>query len=216
MPNTTTLTSSAIRKEIRGKRKVRPTWEMADLFPKQGSWSEDDYLELTSGRTRVELVDGFVEFLEMPSIWHDRFVKFLFLALNTFVTAAKLGEVFIATTKTKLRDAEIRMPDVLLILNDRLDKHTDDYFFGADLVMEVVSPDSKSRKRDLMEKRSSYADAQISEYWIIDPELNQISVLKLAGGKYEVFGEFKKGQKASSALLAGFEVDVTEALAGRQ
>ncbi|HLX61267.1 MAG TPA: Uma2 family endonuclease [Planctomycetota bacterium] len=195
-------------------RKSRPTWELVELFPDQGHWTEEEYLHLVNDRVRAEWVNGTLELLTMPTIPHDRTVKFLFLALHAFVEARKLGEVFISTTKTKLGESEIRMPDVLLILNERIGKHTVDYFLGADLVMEIVSGDSKSRKRDLVEKRSHYASAGIAEYWIVDPNRSKITVLSLEGQKYRTAGEYKKGQRAVSALLKGFEVDVSEALAG--
>jgi hypothetical protein len=42
-------------------------WELATLFPKQGGWSEYDYLQLTDDTNgRVELTDGRLEFLPMP------------------------------------------------------------------------------------------------------------------------------------------------------
>jgi Uma2 family endonuclease len=48
---------------------------------------------------------------------------------------------------------------------------TDEYWEGADLVMEVVSSHDEDRRRDLVVKREEYARAGIAEYWIVDPEL---------------------------------------------
>jgi Uma2 family endonuclease len=52
----------------------------------------------------------------------------------------------------------------------------------------------------------------MSEYWIVDPLEQRITILRLAGPTYEVHGQFAAGAKAASALLPGFEVDVTEAI----
>jgi Uma2 family endonuclease len=92
---------------------------------------------------------------------------------------------------------------------------TDEYWEGADLVMEVVSSGDKDRRRDLTTKREEYAQTGISEYWIIDPELDQITVLTLDGQTYVVHGEFKRGEQATSKLLPGFVVDVTSALTAK-
>ena len=81
------------------------------------------------------------------------------------------------------------------------------FSLGADLVIEVVS--DQGRPRDLEIKRQEYAQAGIPEYWIVDPQLEQITVLALEGSSYVVHGEFSKGTKASSKLLEGFNVDVT-------
>ena len=50
------------------------------------------------------------------------------------------------------------------------------------------------------------------EYWIVDPELGRITVLALEEAAYVVHGEFARGMVATSRLLPGFKVDVTEAL----
>ncbi len=90
----------------------------------------------------------------------------------------------------------------------------DKFWSGADLVMEVVSDDPEGRRRDLVEKRRDYARAAIGEYWMVDPETRTITVLRLQGKKYAVFGRFRPGQTARSRLLAGFAVAVDDVFAG--
>jgi Uma2 family endonuclease len=61
---------------------AEPAWEVALLLPAQGEWSEDDYLWLTDHtRCLVELTDGRVEVLPMPTDEHQRIVLFLYRAL---------------------------------------------------------------------------------------------------------------------------------------
>jgi Uma2 family endonuclease len=87
----------------------------------------------------------------------------------------------------------------------------EDFWDGADLVMEVVSGDD--RRRDLETKRFEYARAGIAEYWVVDPQRKEITVLTLAGQRYEVHGTFTPGEKAESRLLAGFQVSVADVFA---
>src|SRR5205823_1127269 len=87
------------------------------------------------------------------------------------------------------------------------------FWDGADLVMEVVSPDPKSRNRDLVKKRREYARAGIPEYWIVDPQEQRITVLTLADRTYQVYGDFRPGSEATSALLDGFRVPVSDVFA---
>ena len=63
--------------------------------------------------------------------------------------------------------------------------------------------------RDLVVKRADYAEAAIPEYWIVDPRVDTITVLKLAGTGYVEHGVFARGGTATSALLDGLAVDVT-------
>ena len=84
------------------------------------------------------------------------------------------------------------------------------YWLGADLVVEIVSPDKP--ERDLVEKRGDYAEAGIPEYWIVNPGTASITALRLEGDGYVEHGVFARGAQATSSLLEGFAVDVSAAL----
>ncbi len=213
MLTTTSRPTVQLNKKAKIRRKGQPVWELAKSFPLQGEWTEAAYLALPEDLKKIELVNGCLEFLPMPEILHQRIARFLFLAIHAFVEARKLGEVFYDGTKTKVSE-QLRLPDIMVILNDRMDRCTEDYFFGADLLIEVVSGSSKDRKRDFVEKRQAYGESRVAEYWLVDPKMQRITVLMLRGNEYEVHGEFELGQKATSVLLKGFEVDVSETLAG--
>lgn len=184
-----------------------PAWDIARLFPDQGEWDEWDYLGLSTNHI-VEYTDGFVEVLPMPKPPHQRIVLFLYTVLNAFVAARELGEVLVAPMPVKLRPGKFREPDVMLMLAEHSDRKHDDHWDRPDLVMEVVSEDSDSRKRDYDEKRQDYAAAGIPEYWIVDPRERSIAVLRLDDGQYVTDGRYAPGQQAKSVLLAGFAVDV--------
>ena len=107
----------------------------------------------------------------------------------------------------RIRVGKFREPD-LAALHDRSDPRNQNRFWlGADLVVEVVSPDDPNR--DLVEKRADYAEAGVPEYWIIDPRFESVTVLTLTGGAYAEHGAFSRGDTATSPLLDGFAVDVT-------
>jgi Uma2 family endonuclease len=198
-----------------GLRYGEPTWDIAQLFPAQGTWSESEYFELETKR-RVEFSHGFIEFLPMPTVLHQRIAAFLYDALRAFVLGLKLGEVLFTGVRVRLWPGKFREPDVVFMRAEHAGRITDEYWEGADLVMEVVSGSNDDRRRDLNTKREEYAQAGISEYWIVDPELGQITVLTLDGPTYAVHGEFKRGEQATSRLLPAFAVDVTWALTGNR
>jgi Uma2 family endonuclease len=214
----TMRTASAValrRPREKIKRQMRPTWEIAELlYPRQGEWTEEAFLDLPDDELRVELVDGWLEFLPMPTKSHELTGTYIYHLLFAFVTSHRLGEVYWSGRRVKLRQLNIRLPDITFVPFSKVDPDDEQYCLGADLVMEIVSGSSKYRVRDLKEKFADYAKAGIEEYWIIDPKLRQISVLNLKEGRYSVRREFKPGQKAASSVLKGFEVDVTQALSG--
>jgi Uma2 family endonuclease len=189
-----------------------PTWDIAQLFPVQGTWSETEYFALETNR-RLEFSHGFLEFLPMPTVLHQRIAAYLYDALRAFILGLNLGEVLFTGVRMRLWPGKFREPDVLFMRAEHAYRITDEYWEGADLVMEVVCLGDDDRRRDLKTKREEYAHAGIPEYWIVDPELGQIIVLTLDGTTYAVHGEFQRGEQATSRLLPGFTVDVTSALA---
>jgi Uma2 family endonuclease len=188
----------------------KPAWEVARLFPAQGHWSEEDYLDL-DGNYLVEYSQGYIEVLPMPTTSHQLLLLFLHGQLAAFAASRRLGVALIASLKVRIMPKEFREPDILFALWEHAQLIGEQFWTGADLVMEIVSPDAKSRRRDLKEKRRDYAKAGIAEYWIVDPRLEKITVLKLAGKTYKVHGDFSRGGNASSHLLPGFAVDVSAA-----
>jgi Uma2 family endonuclease len=201
------------RKFDREASEPEPAWDIALLFPAQGEWSEEDYLELDTNRL-VEFSDGFVEVLPMPTMVHQLILTFLFDKLRAFAAASnpKLGTTLFAGLPVRLWKKKFREPDIVFMLAEHASRLGNDFWDGADLVMEVVS--DKNRPHDIKKKRIEYAKAGIPEYWIVDPKKETITVLVLKGKQktYTEVGTFKKGQHATSKLLAGFTVNVTEAL----
>lgn len=202
-------TNVPTRQSVRGE----PAWEIATLFPKQGMWSESAYLALPGNRL-MELNNGCLEILPMPTYFHELIVEFLYDLLRAFVKERGLGNVMRAPLPIRLWDGQMREPDLLFLRPDRIQKLAEAgnraQPDGADLVMEVVNPGAQNRERDLEVKRREYAKAGIAEYWIVDPELRTITVLKLAGDAYFVAGEYQSNQLATSRLLPGFTVSVDQ------
>jgi Uma2 family endonuclease len=158
----------------------------------------------------VEFNRGRIEVLAMPTEAHQFIVRYLFLALHSFVAAKQLGEVVFAPIRVQTLPDKYREPDVALMLTENSGRRSNSFWTGADLVMEVVSDDPESRDRDLKEKRTEYAAAGIKEYWIVDPQQQQITVLRLAAGQYAAQGVFGIGAEAVSNLLAGFSLSVAD------
>ena len=185
---------------------AEPTWDIAQLFPAQGQWDEDEYLALETNHL-IEYTHGNLEVLATPTWPHQRLVAALFQLLFHFASTHGLGEALPAPLRVQLWPGKYREPDIVFMLDEHAERKGERYWRGADLVMEVVSPDD--RRRDLVTKRREYAQAGIPEYWIIDPVERRITVLTLRGEQYAVHGLFDAGQQATSVLLDGFTVDVT-------
>lgn len=186
--------------------------ELDALFNRQGALSEHDYLRLTNHTNRlVELVDEQIEALAMPTTSHQAILRYLFLAFLS-LTQRTGGQVFFAPLRLQIRPGTYREPDLLLLRAAADPRLGEAYWTGADLVVEIVSPSPKDRRRDYEDKRSDYAYAGIAEYWIVDPQRESITVLRLAGAGYIEHGVFGRGAWAPSALFPDFTVSVDAVL----
>jgi len=194
-----------------------PAWDIAKLFPLQGHWSEGSYLSFTESMNQfVELVDGRVEVLQMPTKSHQKIVQYLLRILLDCLTPDQLGDAICAPYRVRLRGQTYREPDLVAYLAEHLNQFGERYGDGADLVIEVVSGEGADRIRDYEDKRRDYAEAQIPEYWIVDPTEQRIVVLYLEGNIYQQSGEFAIGDEAVSRVLPGFRANFANVLhAGR-
>jgi Uma2 family endonuclease len=113
---------------------------------------------------------------------------------------------FLSVLRLRIRDRKFREPDILLVCAAADPRRQNRFWLGADLVVEIVSPDKP--ERDLIDKRNDYAEAQIPEYWIVDPRDETITVLRLEGDTYVEHGIFTRGSQATSVLLDGFTIQV--------
>jgi Uma2 family endonuclease len=177
-----------------------------DLLPLQGLWTEEQYLRLTDQTNRlIEFTEGSVEVLPMPTRTHQAISRYLFLAFLAAVERVG-GTVFYAPLRVRVAPNRFREPDLVLLLDVNDPRNQNAFWLGADLVVEIVSPDDV--ERDTVIKRADYAAAGIPEYWIVPPAEATITVLRLVGDAYVVHGVFRRGDIATSSLLQGFTVSV--------
>jgi Uma2 family endonuclease len=181
---------------------------LEEILPRPGTWSEEEYLVLTDHSKRlIEFTDGFLEALPMPTDRHQNVVEFMYLAFMHFIKP-RAGKVHVAPLRLRIRPGKFREPDVLLLLSAKDPRRQNRFWLGADLALEVVSEDKP--ERDLIDKRTDYAEAHVPEYWIVNPQTETITVLRLRENAYEEGGTFRRGQLAASLLLPEFSVAVGE------
>jgi len=190
-------------------RAGEPVWELAYFYPLQGHWSVEDYLELPGARL-IEYNNGFLEVLPRPTMAHQFIALYLYEMLKKFVKANQLGWVLVAPIPVRLGPRLYREPDVFFLSADRPERRAGNYPDGADLVMEIVSGGREDRRRDLVIKREEYAAAGVAEHWIVDPDEAAITVLRLDGDRYVEYGRFTSDMDATSPLLPGFTISVSD------
>lgn len=186
---------------------------LARLLPEPGQWKAGDYLWLTQDGSRlIELADGWIEELPMPTQRHQGILAQLFLLLRPLI-AARGGLIYFAPLRLRLAERRFREPDLLALLRGDDPRAGDEFWTGADLVVEIVSPGNA--EQDRLVKRREYAEAGIPEYWIVDPDEGSILVLGLEAGAYRELGRYMAGQTVRSGLLPELRLPASEVLSAR-
>ncbi len=185
-----------------------PVWALARRFPCQGDWSEEDYLTFPCEQSRMEFEDGFIEVLPVPTDTHQAILKLLLFILDAYAREVG-GRARSAGLRVRLRAGRFREPDLVFLTKEHLHLRGEEYWSGADLVMEIVSDGVEDRERDLVKKRREYAEAGVAEYWIIDPANETIHVLGLRDGSYVERGAYRRGEEARSSAFEGLAADVS-------
>jgi Uma2 family endonuclease len=144
----------------------------------QGTWTVEQYVRLTDHASRlVEFTDGELELLPMPTDKHQVIIAFLYRLLFPYMEQIG-GVILFAALRLQIREGKFREPDLMLLLDANDSRRQNAYWLGADMVVEIVSPDDP--QRDTVVKRADYAEGHIPEYWIINPTDDTVTVLSLA------------------------------------
>lgn len=180
------------------------------VWPEQGRWTYDDWLRLPADGTKYEVLGGVLFMTPALSTSHQSASLRLTRAIVNFVEEHDLGEVFAAPTDVKLATEPVPVePDLLFIARGRTDIIAEARIEGApDLVIEIVSPSNWPYDRKT--KYELYQLNRVPEYWIVDYRAHTIEVFVLERGEYALLGAWGAGERATSRVLTGLEVDVSD------
>ncbi|MBP7688125.1 MAG: Uma2 family endonuclease [Thermoflexales bacterium] len=190
----------------------RLTHAIAELFPPQGQWSEDEYLGVSDRSNRlIELSNGKLEVLDMPTDPHQYAVGRLHYFILRFLMEHVLGEIRVAPLPVRLWPGKFREPDLMYLSTAHLDRITSEYWGVPDLVIEVHSPGS--HHRDKRVKYHEYAQAGIAEYWMVDTDAKTIAVYRLHQEDYVLHRQYAQSETLLSEQLPGFELNLVDVFA---
>jgi Uma2 family endonuclease len=183
--------------------------ELAYELLSEKAWSEEAYLAFSEAFNRpIELSDGRLVILPMPSLTHQRILRQFVYRAQNWIAEGDRGEIIFAPHPIRLWPGKYREPDAMVWLSEHADRVGERESGPPDLALEIMSPTNEPH--DLETKFKEYAQAAIPEYWIIQPATRRLSVYSLEGRAYRLLAHFAPGEKARSVILPGFEVAVSD------
>lgn len=168
---------------------------------------------------RRELYNGVIQLLSpAPSMRHQE-ISFNFSGILRYYLKDKKCKGFAAPADVRFPQKGKRIddktiytvlqPDLFIVCElSKIDKGG---CLGApDFIIEIISP--KNSKRDLKDKFEIYQEHGVREYWIVNPNDENVSVFDLdENGKYQLRGMHSEDDKIPVGIFNGdLKVDLTE------
>jgi Uma2 family endonuclease len=155
-----------------------------------------------------ELVDGRLQQEEMPTFFHEAIVSFVLAALRAWLHP-RGGLVLGSEAKLIVGPGRGRKPDVLAYLpgTPLPSRRRAASATAPDVVVEVISPTPRDRRRDRIDKKADYLAMGVKQYWLIDTEARTVEVLVHQGGQLVEQLSARAGKHAITGL-DGFELDI--------
>ena len=117
--------------------------------------------------------------------------------------------VFHAPTDVVFSNTDTVQPDIVFVSAEREYIITERNIRGApDLVVEILSPSTANRDRTF--KRTLYERHGVNEYWMVDTDAKNVTVLLLGENGYELAGIYGEGQTLTSPNLPGFSLNLDD------
>lgn len=142
---------------------------------KERLYTIDDYYALPDDQ-RAELIDGKFYDMGAPALIHQKILGDLYILFRECADRHGLPcEVFLSPCDVRLDRDNYTMvqPDLLVFCHD-YDIHAVRYEGAPDLVVEILSPSTRSK--DMVLKLYKYHNAGVREYWIVDPRFRTVTV----------------------------------------
>ena len=174
--------------------------------------SYDDYAALPPDLQRWELIEGELFMSPAPTSFHQKLITRLVWMLAEQLETSGSASVFPAPFDVILSRNTTVQPDVVVIRKERIQLVTPRGLEAPpDLAIEVVSASSKVQDRAV--KRSLYAKFGVPEYWLVDPDAQNVEILVLGQGAYGQHVIFGAGDVLRSPQFDAVSMDVTKLFA---
>ena len=171
----------------------------------------DDFVLFPDDGLRHELIDGEHYVTPSPNPRHQRIIGELHYLIRAWLQGHPVGQVYLSPLDVVISRFDVVEPDLLYMSNERAAQIlTDANVQGVpELVIEVGSP--STRKRDETIKRRLYEKSGVSEYWVVDPELEVVRVFRAGttGFAKPVELALEAGDVLTTPLLSGLELPLS-------
>jgi Uma2 family endonuclease len=170
----------------------------------------DDFVLFPDDGRQHELIDGEHYVTPSANLRHQTILGVLHGTIWSYLQEHPIGSVFVPRFDVVLSNHDVVEPDLLYVSQTRAKEVlSPQHVRGApDLVVEIGSP--STRKRDETIKRRLYERFGVTEYWVVDPEVDVVRVYRRSGDRFERAVELSREDRGvlTTPLLPGLELQL--------
>lgn len=175
--------------------------------------TQADLLQLEAEGKKVEVYDAIIVECEPVTHLHVVVIDNLFILLQPFVKANRLGRVYTDGVRYRLRGGgddvlDSYIPDFSFIRREHIPEGYDfsgDFPGTPDLAVEIASPGQSTAQ--LLSKIADYLDAGTEEGWLIFMDAEEIHVYRRDEPGVRIY---KGSAELTSPLFPGFTMTAAD------
>ncbi|HEX8149668.1 MAG TPA: Uma2 family endonuclease [Pyrinomonadaceae bacterium] len=182
--------------------------------------SAEEFWSLPESLMHIEYVDGHIVTIPTPSLFHQRALGRVFIALYDFVEedglekaagGKKVGRLFVKPPDVALPSGDVVQPDLFFLAAGDARRAAEEQRVRCSPPFAVEVLSSATAEHDTLTKWALYGKNGVREYWIVDAEKRTVAQLVLRR-RHHVLTEPGESDTIKASVPAGFEMTVGELL----
>jgi prevent-host-death family protein len=174
--------------------------------------SYEEFMEIyEKTSTRMEFINGEIIIMESPSYTHQSILGDLYMVFKDYFREKPckplLAPFDVHFRKKDIKDPDVMQPDLVVLCDQENNINEKGRYLGTPaLTLEILSPGTRSR--DMVYKLNTFMTSGVSEFWIVDPDHQRITVYSFADYQVNTMEVYKIDEIASSVIFEDLSVDV--------
>ena len=160
---------------------------------------------------RYELIEGELFVSCAPGLPHQLVLQNLLIKLAAYLEQNPIG-LIVPGPGAVFSNYDAVIPDIVFVTNERWNGiiGNDRFIAAPDLVIEIISPGTENRVRDLKAKRRLYGKYGVQEYWVVDGQNRSVLIFRLHDDALDEVSLLRIDDELTSPLLPGLTLKLTD------
>ncbi|NSW90840.1 MAG: type II toxin-antitoxin system Phd/YefM family antitoxin [Firmicutes bacterium] len=174
--------------------------------------SYEEFMEIyENSNTRMEFINGEIFIMSSPNFFHQAILGDLHVLFKEYFKGKECRPIIapfdVHFKKKDIKDPDVMQPDLIVLCDLENNINEKGRYTGTPtLTLEILSP--ATRSIDMVYKLNTFMTSGVSEYWLVDPDNQMITIYTFANYQIDKVEVYKKDEIAKSEIFGGLSVEV--------